>query len=74
MATETLPVINWNTVQEKRRIYTFPGNQQLMLENVTKVEVRPSGKHRVETAEGRKVFVNTGWLWLEIETDEGWSF
>jgi hypothetical protein len=61
------------TVPEKKRTYHFPGGDVLTFEKVTKIEVRPSGKHRVETADGRKAFVGTGWLWIEIEADE-WSF
>lgn len=58
---------------ERKRTYVFPGEQKLELTDVTHVEVRASGKHRITTAGGRKLFVNSGWLWLEIETDE-WSF
>lgn len=67
--------IKWNHLKqpERKRTYHFPGGDVLTFENVIRVEVRDSGKHRIETADGRKAFVSTGWLWMEIETPE-WSF
>jgi hypothetical protein len=67
--------INWTVldVPERKRTYTFPGGDVVVFENVTRIEVRESGKHRIETANGRKAFVSPGWLILEIEVDE-WSF
>ena len=58
------------TVPERRRTYHFPGGESVTFEDVTKIEVRDSGKHRIETADGRKAFVCPGWLWLEIDTPE----
>lgn len=61
--------INWTELNppELKRTYVFPGGDKLELENVTRIEVRESGKHRVETADGRKLFVAPGWLWMELE-------
>jgi hypothetical protein len=66
--------INWTELNppERTRTYYFR-TRELTFENVTRVEVRESGKHRIETADGRKAFVNTGWLWMEIEADN-WTF
>lgn len=63
--------IKWTVLNppERVRIYHFP-RHGLRIQNVTKVEVRDSGKHRVETSDGKKFFVNTGWDWIEIDTDE----
>lgn len=63
--------IKWTELNppEKRRVYVFANGVRLKLKNVVRIEVRESGKHRVETAEGRKLFVAPGWLWVEIETD-----
>ncbi len=58
---------------EKRRVYHFPGGDTLALENVVALCVRPSGNHRLETADGRRWIVAAGWLAVELEV-EGWSF
>lgn len=58
---------------ERRRVYVFPGGDRLILQNVTRLEVRDSGKHRYECADGRKGFVSTGWLWIELDMDK-WTF
>lgn len=67
--------IKWSELNpaEKKRTYHFPGGEAVTFENVVRVEVRESGKHRIETADGRKAFVCPGWLWLEIDTPE-WTF
>lgn len=66
--------IQWTELHppERKRTYHFP-TCSVTFEKVTRVEVRDSGKHRVETADGRKAFVNTGWLWMELDMDE-WTF
>lgn len=58
---------------EKRRAYVFPGPNIVAFENVTAVCVRPSGTHRLETADGMKHIVNTGWLAITLEMD-AWTF
>ncbi len=65
-----MPEINWTELNppERKRTYQFPMNQ-LAIENVARIEVRESGKHRIETTSGEKFFVATGWLWIKIETD-----
>lgn len=70
-----MAAINWTELNppERKRAYVFPDGTRLELENVTRVEVRDSGKHRVETADGRKVFVSPGWLWMELDMD-AWTF
>ena len=60
------------TAGEKSRTYIF-GSGKVRIENVERVCVRPSGGHRLETADGRKFIVNSGWLAIEIEA-ESWSF
>lgn len=64
--------IKWTELNppEKLRVYHFPNGEKLELANVTKLEVRTSGKHRIETADGRKLFVSPGWLWIEIDTEK----
>lgn len=70
--SESKPLIKWIQLDppEKLRRYHFTKDSVIEFENVVRVEIRPSGKHRIETAEGRKAFVASGWLWMEIETDE----
>lgn len=58
---------------ERKRVYVFPGGERLALEEVTHLEVTESGKHRYQCGDGRKGFVNTGWLWIELDMDE-WTF
>jgi hypothetical protein len=66
--------IKWTEIKgEKSRSYKFPSGDVLRFDNVVRIEVRESGKHRIETADGEKAFVNTGWIWLKIEADE-WTF
>lgn len=57
---------------EKHRTYVFAGGR-FTIANVSRVAVRPSGSHRVETADGKKYIVSSGWLVIEIDADE-WSF
>lgn len=58
---------------EKSRTYHFPGGEMLRLENVVAVCVRSSGTHRLETGDGRKWIVPTGWIGIELEVDT-WTF
>lgn len=64
--------IKWTILNppERSRKYVFPNGDELEIKNVAKIEVRDSGKHRIETTDGKKYFVNTGWFWMEIETDD----
>lgn len=70
-----MAVINWTELSppERKRKYFFPDGSSVTFDGVVRIEVRESGKHRIETKDGRKAFVSPGWLWLEIET-EGWTF
>jgi hypothetical protein len=66
--------INWVELNppERRRTYCFP-DKTVTFYNVVRLEVRQSGKHRIETADGVKAFISPSWLWMEIDTDE-WTF
>jgi len=67
------PGINWTELNppERSRTYVYPeGEGNLTYENVVRLEVRASGTHRLETADGKKVFVRPGWKAVEIDTDE----
>jgi len=64
--------IKWVEVAEKSRTYHF-ASESFTFKDVARIEVRESGKHRLETKDGRKAFVNTGWTVLEIVAD-AWTF
>jgi hypothetical protein len=57
---------------EKRRVYHFANGEKVELMNVVGVCVRPSGTHRLETADGRKWIVPAGWLAIELDM-EAWT-
>lgn len=52
---------------EKSRVYTFPNGETVSLTNVTQFLARPSGNHRLRTADGKLHIVPTGWIHLEID-------
>lgn len=52
---------------ETSRRYLFPGGSTVTLSNVTHFLSRPSGSHRLRTADGKLHIVPTGWIHLEIE-------
>lgn len=54
---------------ERSRTYHFPNGQKFTFNNVARIEIRSSGKHRIETTDGKRAFVNTGWEVLEIDVD-----
>ena len=64
--------IKWTELSppERKRVYVFSGGQRIEFENVTKIEVRESGKHRIETADGSKAFVSPGWVALLLDVDQ----
>ncbi len=65
-------IINWVELNppERSRTYYFGNGDEIKFENVKRIEIRDSGKHRIETVAGAKAFVTTGWLCLMIDTDE----
>jgi hypothetical protein len=56
---------------ERSRTYTF-GDGTVTVEKVTRLCVRPSGTHRLETVDGKKVIVAASWLSISVDADE-WS-
>ncbi len=57
---------------ERMRAYHFP-ESTLVIQNVCRICIRPSGTHRLETKDGRKWIVPTGWMAIEIDMD-AWTF
>lgn len=56
---------------EKSRTYIFPTGV-LKVESVTSICIRPSGTHRLQTKDGQKWIIPSGWIGIKIEADE-WS-
>lgn len=54
---------------ERKRTYFFPGGEQVVLLEVTHFLARPSGTHRLKTADGRFHIIPSGWLHIELDMD-----
>lgn len=52
---------------EKFRTYRFPNDEYVRLENVTELIVRPSGTHRLKTADGKFHIISTGWIHIALD-------
>jgi len=59
-------------VKETKRIYSFPGNWHVVLDNVEELIVRPSGTHRLRTKDGNLHIVPIGWIHIEIDSPDNW--
>lgn len=57
------------TPPEKSRTYHFPKGEKVVLQNVTHFLSRPSGTHRLKTADGKHWIVPVGWLGIELEVE-----
>lgn len=65
------PIVNG----ERSRTYLMPteyGLTKLIYENVTHLCVRPSGGHRLRTADGRLHYVKPVWVAIDFDADD-WS-
>lgn len=54
---------------EKTRVYEFAHDKKVVLENVVELIIRPSGSHRVRTADGKLHIISTGWIAIHIDDD-----
>lgn len=54
---------------EKSRVYIFPNDEKVTLENVTELMVSNSGNHRLKTQDGKHHIIPVGWLHIELEID-----
>ncbi len=64
--------LEWKEIAgEESRTYTFPTGA-VTINGVTKICVRPSGNHRLETADNQKWIIPEGWIALRINARE-WS-
>jgi hypothetical protein len=55
---------------EKERIYYFPNNEKVVLKEVKELVVRPSGTHRLKTADGKSHIIPTGWIHIELDIED----
>jgi hypothetical protein len=58
---------------ENRRVYIFPGNHRVIVENACRLAITDSGVHRLETTTGEKHIIPAGWLQIKINAP-AWSF
>ena len=66
-----LPGVNpvADKLNENSRTYLFPGGDTITVPQVRELLVRPSGNHRLKTADGRLHIIASGWLAISIEDD-----
>ncbi len=63
--------LDWKPIEgERSRTYYYGDGNNITIENVIKLCVRPSGNHRIETSSGKKVIMAADWLCLELDTDK----
>ena len=59
---------------EKTRTYEFSWDKKVILEDVIELIVRPSGTHRIRTADGNLHIIAPGWLAIHIDDGgKGWT-
>jgi hypothetical protein len=58
---------------ESFREYTFPGGDVVRIEDVARIAVSDSGTHRIETKNGQKHIVPTGWIHIMFNA-ASWTF
>lgn len=54
---------------ERARTYQFPSGK-VELAGITEFCARPSGTHRLRTADGKLHIIPVGWIHVEIDADE----
>ena len=60
------------TVNEQNRTYHFT-NGLITLKDVESINVSKSGTHRINTKDGKKHIIPTGWLHVEFDAAD-WTF
>ena len=60
-------------VEKQNRVYTFPNGAQIEIKNVISINVSKNGTHRINTEDGKKHIIPSGWVHIEFDADE-WSF
>lgn len=72
LVEEELPDFASIDPPEESRTYIFPTGQ-VTIRNVCALLVRPSGTHRIDTSDGLKYIIPTGWLAIKFKAEK-WSF
>jgi hypothetical protein len=66
--------LDWKPILgEKSRTYHYANGNNFTIKNVVKLCVRPSGNHRLETSDGKKLIMAAGWFCLDIDAEK-WVF
>lgn len=60
-------------VSEQDRTYHFANGATVKLEGVVSINVSNSGTHRINTRDGKKHIIPSGWIHVEFSADE-WTF
>lgn len=63
----TMAQLRW---PERTRKYGYADGTFVQFKDVTHVLARPSGTHRLKTADGMLHIVNPGWRFITIDADD----
>lgn len=63
----------FTNVNEQNRTYTFPGGSVITLNDVVSINVSKSGTHRINTKDGKKHIIPSGWIHIEFDAAD-WTF
>jgi hypothetical protein len=66
-------MITFIEVNEQNRVYTFPTGATVTIDGVVSINISKSGTHRINSKDGKKHIIPTGWVHIEFDADE-WSF
>lgn len=53
-------------IDERERIYYFPNNAIVVLNEIIELTVSESGTHYLKTRDGKLHIIPTGWIHIEI--------
>jgi hypothetical protein len=65
--------MNFKSVKKQNRTYHFPKGEKVCIKNIVSINVSKSGTHRINTKNGKKHIVPSGWLHIEFDAEE-WTF
>lgn len=60
-------------VKDQNRTYVFPGGDKVQINNIESINVSSSGTHRINTKDGLKHIIPSGWIHIEFDADD-WTF
>lgn len=56
---------------EEYRVYEFSSGKAVRIDNPLRLNVSPSGGHRLFDAEGISHYIPKGWVWLRWKAKDG---